>query len=57
MIGNLTIEFDRLDKLFKSNANLNMDFAQQAKFTKKFNSNKLQDSIKQLIKSIGQVAC
>ena len=57
LLDRLTIEFDTLDRLFKTNSNLNRTFSQQAKFQKKQREDKLANTIQQFIEAVNRLTC
>lgn len=57
IVDRLHSEFASLNKSFKTNANLNSEFSNQAKFRRKYQGNKLSDAIEQFIQSVNQLAC
>jgi hypothetical protein len=57
LLGRLMIDFNSLDRLFKTNANLNKSFADQAKFQKKQREDRLANAIQQFIDAIQHLSC
>ena len=57
IITKLKLEFGVLNKLFKSNTDLNQQFTNQSRFAKQYRENRLTQAIEQFIAAVNKLTC